>query len=114
MSTIYTSKTLEDALVTATECNLATLVELCSLSTTSQARIKRQRSICLSMLLNCNNLVGLYDTLGKLNWTLTPTGGSRRFPRTYELLNSAKSEPENVEGALDRFLQDLLTPATKD
>lgn len=44
---------LESAYLEATEWNMATLEELCSIKSSSKHRIERQKSICAKMLVIC-------------------------------------------------------------
>lgn len=47
---------LETAYLEATEWNMATLEELCSIKSSSKHRIDRQKSICTKMLVICASL----------------------------------------------------------
>ena len=78
----------------ATEWNLATLSQLCSLKSSSQARINRQTSICHKMLQVCQ------EWEPEIEWGLPYRSIA---PRTLKLLKAAKEEPEGLEGALTRW-----------
>ena len=90
----------------ATEWNLATLGELCSLKSSSQSRINRQTSICRKMLQVCQE----YES--EIQYGTNPSDArtlfARTAPRVYELLKKAKLEPEGLEGALYRWRRDLV------
>jgi len=89
----------------ATEWNLATLGELCSLKSSSQSRINRQMSICQKMLQVCQEYysdINFGTDVGDVR-----TLFARTAPRTHELLKAAKEEPEGLEGALSRWRKKL-------
>jgi hypothetical protein len=92
-------QSLDEAFVNATEVNLATLEELLMVKKTSQSKVRRQRSICLSMLKICASAL-LNDT--QVRWRHGP---HKEFGRVSALLRS--SEPEAIEGALDRFILEV-------
>lgn len=78
---------------TATEWNLVTLAELCSLSRTPKCRIERQRSICVSMLEVCYR---------HREWLYNEPPTSYRYLRVREILTAAPSG--DVTTALDAWL----------
>lgn len=91
-----TAQTLDEAFVYATDVNLATLEDLLMVKKTSKSKVRRQRSICLSMLKVCGSAL--------LNSTQVRWGYDthKEFSRVSDLLGS--SEPEAIEGALDRYI----------
>lgn len=76
----------------ATEYNLATLSELCMLKSSSQARIKRQTSICHKMLQVCQ------EYLPEIDWG---SGWSPRASQVHKLLQAASES--NLEQALEEW-----------
>jgi len=105
-------KSIENEYAYSTEVDLATLEELCYLKSSSKSRISRQQSICLRMLNVCAAVVRDGETAGETfidfgsidKWH--PEG--RNYQRVYRLLQAAKSEPEGMEGALQRHVNGML------
>lgn len=93
---IFTS--LDEAYLHATEANLATLEELCFLTSSSGSRIRRQRNICLEMLKVCQS------TLIDKNPSLWGTGIQPNFSRVQHYLEAAQTRPEDLEGGLEAHI----------
>jgi hypothetical protein len=102
-----THRNLDEAYLYATEVNLATLEELCSLASSSQSRIKRQRSICLDMLSICDSTM-----VGKLPG-IWGTERQPSFPRLQRLLADAKCQPEGLIGAIDGHITGIQAYRSK-
>jgi len=75
------------------EIDLATLSELVTLKSSSKNRISRQRNICMKALVFCQGL--------DIDYGVEPCC---RYPRVKEILEGAKSEPEGLSGAVDRWI----------
>lgn len=105
-------ESIENEYARATEVNLATLEELCYLKSSSKSRISRQQSICLRMLNVCAAVVRDGEIAGETTMDFGavdqwhPNG--RNYTRVNELLKTAKSEPEGMEGALQRHINGML------
>lgn len=94
-------KQLLDEYVYATEVNLATLSELAELKSTAKYRLARQRSICHKMLQVCQEFASEIEWHGPTEVSIGRKGSCSRVK---EMLENAKSEPEGLAGALDRYI----------
>jgi len=94
-----TAQTLDEAFVYATDVNLATLADLLMIKKTSKSKVQRQRNICLSMLKICSSPL---LSSSQVRWAHGP---HTEFSRVSKMLGS--SEPEGIEGALDRFILEV-------
>jgi hypothetical protein len=85
------SKFLEEAYLEATEWNLATLEELCTIKSSSKSRIDRQKSICGKMLAIC----ATFDPELRQRARCRPT-------RANNLIDEAKSSGTPIPTLLSR------------
>ena len=85
--------TLENEYAHATECLLATLSGLMMRKRSLQGEIMRHTNIALRMLRVCE------EHAGNIAWGNRPT----RFPRVHDMLEQAKSDPERLDGAVEKF-----------
>lgn len=91
---VCTIENLAQGLAEATEANLATIEELQFLKSSSQYRIRRQKGICLKMLAQCRSVVE------HINWGHDMR---QKYHRVKEILDSAGTEPDGLQIALDRW-----------
>lgn len=89
----------------ATECNLATLGELCMLKSSSKARIDRQKSICAHMLGVCRQC---HDEIDWAGAALLFGGRRPSTPRVREMLQAACEACGDIALALDRYCATIL------
>lgn len=89
---------IEQEYLYATDCQLATLNQLAELKRTSKSGLRRQRDICRKMLQVCQEI----DPLIIQPARYTATGP--HWGRVNKMLANAKTEPEGLLGALDRYI----------
>lgn len=89
---------IEQEYLYATDCQISTLNQMVRRKRTPQYDIARQREICRKMLQVCQEtdplVVSSRGYIGGLFWD-----------RVTNLLISAKSEPEGLTGALNRYME---------
>jgi hypothetical protein len=94
---------LEQEYLYATECQLATLEQLCCRKSASKSDKRRHRTIAFNMLKACQEFIDVSEIEKRsAGWAVRKSWG-----RVTDTLWQAKSEPEGLNGAIDRFISEL-------